>query len=95
MGLVGHAISFNMIVDGQETMIIPQNPHYMALVNEEMRLAMNNYFNQVWVNILNPLAPNMSNHHVHTMVKLWNLSQSLNHAMQQNQVMDLPFFPPE
>lgn len=59
MGLIGHAASFNLQINGQDTIVILYNTQYLAqLVAEGIRLAMNNYLNQVWINnILQLLAP--------------------------------------
>lgn len=60
--LMVHAVSFNMILDGQDTMIILQNSHFLAhLVSEGLHMSMSNYYIHVWLdNILQPLAPNLN-----------------------------------
>lgn len=72
---MGHAILFNFQINGQEMIVIFQNTHYLAqLITEGMRLARNNYLNQVWLNnILHPLAPSLNSHLVHAMRNQWNM----------------------
>lgn len=69
MGLMRHAISFNIHVNGQESIVIFQNTQYLAqLIIKGMKIAMSNYWNQVWLNnILHPLAPSMNLNLVHAM----------------------------
>lgn len=97
MGLLGHAVSFNLRINGQETIIILQNTHYLAqLITEGMRLPMKNYLNHVWPNnILHPLAPNLNPHLVKAMRNQWNMSPYFNPLQPQNMLMDMPFFPLE
>lgn len=65
--MLGHAITFNIQINGQEMVIIIQNICYLAqLISEGMHLAMNNYTNQMWINnILHPLALTMN----HTLIQ--------------------------
>nr|XP_033512504.1 uncharacterized protein LOC117277192 [Nicotiana tomentosiformis] len=97
MGLLGHAVSFNLQINCQETIAILQNTHYLAqLITEGMRLAMNNYLNQVWLNnILHPLAPSLNLYLVHAMRNQWNMTSHFNSIQPQNLLPDMSFFPPE
>lgn len=64
-----HAISFNIMLEGREIIIVLQNTHYLAqLISEGVRLAMTNYMNQVWINnVLHSVAPNMTANLTQTM----------------------------
>lgn len=97
VGLMGHAVSFNLQINGQQTIVILQNTQYLAqLISEGMRLAMNNYLNQVWLNnILHPLAPSINPHLVHAMRNQWNMPPHFNPIQPQKLLLDMPFFPLE
>ncbi|XP_033515561.1 uncharacterized protein [Nicotiana tomentosiformis] len=94
--VMGHAITFNMILDGQKTMIILHNLHFLAqLVSEGMHMAMSNYLNHIWLNnILHPLAPTMNANQAQAMRNHWNLPPHFNPLQPRNMTIDLPFFPP-
>lgn len=59
IGLMGRGLVFNSTINGQESVILIQNPRYLAqLVAGGLHLAMSNYWNHVSVNnILQPLVP--------------------------------------
>ncbi|KAH0776381.1 hypothetical protein KY290_007792 [Solanum tuberosum] len=58
LGLRDQAVFFTMDLNGQEVMIILQNPNFLSqLISKGMKLAMDNYLNHLWINnIMNPLA---------------------------------------
>jgi len=97
MGLMGHACSFNVQINGQDSVIILHDTQYLAqLVTEGMRLAMNNYLNQAWLNtILQPLAPSVNPQLVHAMRNHWNLPPHFNPIYPHNALMYMLFFMPE
>lgn len=94
--LMGHPISFNMILNGQAMVIILQNSHFLAqLVSKGIHIVMNNYQNHIWLNnVLHPLTPSMNANQAHAIRSQWNLPHHFNHLPSQNTTMDLPFFLP-
>lgn len=94
---MGHAISFNIMLNGRETVIILQNSHYLAQpISEGIRLSMNNFMNHVWVNnILHPVASNSTPNITQMMMGEWNLPPHFVPIQNTHLVMDLPLFTPE
>lgn len=85
-----------MIIEGQEIMVIIQNPNFLAqVVTEGMRMSLDNYMNHLWMaNILDPLVPAVAPALYHPMHNHWNFPQHFNPLLNMNQMFDLPFFPP-
>lgn len=75
LGLMGRAFSRQLNINGQVTIILIQNPQFLAqLISEGLHLAMSNYMNHIWVNnIMQPLVPGMNNNLVQAMRAQWNL----------------------
>lgn len=96
VGLQNQATFFTLDIEGQEVMIILQNPNFLAqLVTEAMTLAMDNYTNHVWLNnILSPLAPAIAPHIFHSMQQMWEMSTHFNPLLNPLTRPDLPFFSP-
>lgn len=97
LGLMVHVISFNIMFNGRETVIVLHNSHYLAqLISEGIRLSMNNYMNHIWLNnILHLVAPNLTLNATQTMMGEWNLPPYFVPIQNARPVMDLPFFTPE
>lgn len=72
---MGHAFSFNIMLNGRETVILLQNTHYLAqLILEGIRMAINNYMNHVWLNnVLQPITPNVTPNVTQMMMGEWSL----------------------
>ncbi|XP_019227051.1 PREDICTED: uncharacterized protein LOC109208395 [Nicotiana attenuata] len=84
-------------INGQEAIVILHNTQYLAqLITEGMRLAMNNYLNQVWLNnVIHPMAPSLNTRMAQTMREQWNMPPQFNSMHPLNAPLDLPFFPTE
>lgn len=97
LGLMGHALSFTVPINGQETIVIFHNIQYLSqLIMGGMRLAMNNYLNQVWLNnVIHPMAPSLNPQMDQTMREQWNMPPQFNPMHPLNAPLDLPFFPME
>ncbi|KAK4733473.1 hypothetical protein R3W88_007734 [Solanum pinnatisectum] len=56
MSLLGHSLSFGVMLKGKEVAIVVQNPFFIAqVISKGMRLAMEAYNNQVWLaSVLSP-----------------------------------------
>lgn len=91
---MGHAISFYVMLNGRETLIVHHNSHYLTqLISEGIWLSMNNYMNHIWLkNILHPIAPNLTPNRSQTMMGEWNLPPHFVPIQNSHLVMDLPFF---
>lgn len=73
--LMRRAISLQLTINGQESVILIQNSQFLAqIVSEGLQLAINSYMNHIWVNnIMQPLAPCMNNNLVQEIYAQWNL----------------------
>lgn len=70
-----------MVIIIQNPNFIIQNPNFLAhLITEGIRLAIDNYTNQIWLNnILNPLAPALApTNFFHNMQYIWNQPSHFN-----------------
>ncbi|KAG5600457.1 hypothetical protein H5410_031827, partial [Solanum commersonii] len=74
------AVFFTMDINRVNTMIIIQNPNFLAqLITEGMKMAMDNYVNHYWMeNVLSPLAPAMAPTMFHNMQPQWSLLPQFN-----------------
>ncbi|KAH0714834.1 hypothetical protein KY284_007739 [Solanum tuberosum] len=80
LGLRVQVVFFTIDLNGQEVMIILQNPNFLSqLVSEGMKLVMENYLNHLWINnIMNPLAPTVAPMLHHNMQQHWGLPTHFN-----------------
>lgn len=60
LSMQGRALTISAIIEGQEVILIVQNPVYLAqVITEGMRLATETYYNQLWVSTA--LQPTLNN----------------------------------